>query len=47
MTTIGTDSPLFPGEPTKHTTSTLRDAWAMADELDGLDGDDIAEALWA
>lgn len=45
----GTISPqdmviLFPGEPEKHTTASVREAWAMADL--GFDGDVIAEAIW-
>ncbi len=45
----GTISPqdmviLFPGEPEKHTTASVREAWAMANL--GFDEDVIAEAIW-
>lgn len=35
---------LFPGEPRKHTASTLRQAWAWA--MPGADLDALAESVW-
>ena len=35
---------LFPGRPTMHTTTRLRDAWRLA--IPGVDVDALSEALW-
>ena len=36
---------LFPGEPTRHTTATIRQAWAWA--MPGTDLDELSEAVWS